>query len=192
MAASERIVLGSGKLYCVEGTKTDGVYTIPADNVLEDDDNLLGYIQGGATIEYTPEFYTAKDDLGVVQKKFITNEEVKLTSGIMTWNTAVLKKLVSTGVATTETGKAKLKVGGVENFVNTQYVLRFVHHDAIDGDIRITIVGSNEAGFSVAFQKDQETVVNAEFLATPQDKNGTLLIIEFDDPVTTNANPGEH
>ena len=56
MAASERIVLGSGKLYCVEGTKTDGVYTIPADNVLEDDDNLLGYIQGGATIEYTPSF----------------------------------------------------------------------------------------------------------------------------------------
>ena len=182
MAASERIVLGSGKLYCVEGTKTDGVYTIPADNVLEDEDNLLGYIQGGATIEYTPSFYTAKDDLGVVSKKFITDEEVKLTSGIMTWNTAVLKKLVSTGVTSTETGKAILKVGGVENFVNTQYVLRFVHTDKIDGDIRVTIVGSNEAGFSVAFQKDAETVVNAEFLAVPQDKKGTLLIIEFDDP----------
>jgi len=182
MAASERIVLGSGKLYCVTGTKTNGEYVIPADATLEDDDNLLGYIQGGATIEYAPTFYTAKDDLGVVQKKFITDETVTLSSGIMTWNTSVLKKLVSTGVETTETGKSILKVGGVENFVNTQYVLRFVHTDKIDGDIRVTIVGSNESGFSVAFQKDQETVVNAEFAAVPQDKNGTLIIIEFDDP----------
>ena len=181
--ASERIVLGSGKLYCTVGTKTDGAYTIPADNVLETDSNLLGYIQGGATIEYTPSFYTAKDDLGIVQKKMITEEEVKLTSGIMTWNTAVLKKLVSTGTLdNTQNGKSILKVGGVENFVNTQYILRFVHTDKIDGDIRITIVGSNEAGFKAQFQKDQETVVDAEFLATPQDKNGTLLIVEFDDP----------
>lgn len=182
MAASERIVLGSGKLFCITATKTDGEYVIPADSALEDEDNLLGWIQGGATVEYTPEFYVAKDDLGHVQKKFITNEEVKLTSGIMTWNTAVLKKLVSTGVETSEAGKAKLKVGGVENFTDTQYVLRFLHQDKIDGDIRITVVGSNQAGFSVAFQKDQETVVNAEFLATPQDKAGTLLIVEFDDP----------
>ena len=180
--ATERIVLGSGKLYCVVGTKNDGEYTIPADATLETDNNLLGYIQGGATIEYTPTFYTAKDDLGIVQKKMITDEEVKLTSGIMTWNTAVLKKLVSTGVASSDTGKTILKVGGVENFVNTQYVLRFVHEDKIDGDIRCTIVGSNEAGFSMQFQKDKETAVNAEFKATGLDKKGTLLIVEFDDP----------
>ena len=60
MAASERIVLGSGKLYCVEGTKTNGAYVIPADATLEDDDNLLGYVQGGATIEYTPSFLGIK------------------------------------------------------------------------------------------------------------------------------------
>lgn len=182
MAVSERIVLGSGKLYCVTGQKSDGVYTIPADSSLEIDDNLLGYIQGGATIEYTPDVYTAKDDLGIVQKKMLTEETVTLKSGVMTWNTATLKKLVSTGVTTTSGTKSTIKIGGIENFDNTQYVLRFLHEDKVDGDIRITIVGSNNAGFSMQFQKDQETVIDAEFSAVPQDKVGTLLVVEFSEP----------
>lgn len=180
--ASERIVLGSGKLYCVAATKTDGVYTIPADTTLETDANLLGYIQGGATIEYSPEFYTAEDDLGIVSKKFITEEEVTLTSGVMTWNADVLKKLVATGRKTTSGTTETLKVGGAENFDGQYYVLRFVHLDKIDGNIRVTIVGSNEAGFSMQFQKDQETVIDAEFKAAPIDKQGTLLIVEFSEP----------
>lgn len=77
--AVEKITLGSGKLYVAEYSDS-----IPADNVLEVDANLLGYIQGGATLTYSPEFYTAADDLGYVAKKIITNEEVVLSSGIMT------------------------------------------------------------------------------------------------------------
>ena len=76
---ADRITLGSGKLYVVEYTNS-----IPADSVIESDANLLGYIQGGATITYSPEFYTAEDDLGYVAKKIITNEEVTLSSGVMT------------------------------------------------------------------------------------------------------------
>lgn len=188
MSLSERIVLGSGKLYCVEGTKTGGEYVIPTDAELETEQNLLGYIQGGATIEYAPTFYTAEDDLGIVQKKFITEEEVTLKSGVMTWNASVLKKLVATGRITTEEGKEILKVGGAENFDGKYYVLRFVHLDKIDGNIRITIVGSNEAGFEMQFQKDKETVIDAEFKAAPQDKDGTLLIVEFEDPTSANTN----
>ena len=49
MAASERIVLGSGKLYCVEYSGT-----LPEDATIETADNLLGYIGGGASVEYKP------------------------------------------------------------------------------------------------------------------------------------------
>ena len=84
----ERIVLGSGKVYCLEFTDS-----IPEDTIIETDANLLGLIQGGATLTYTPTFYEAKDDLGLVSKKFITEEEAILKSGIMTWNGATLKKL---------------------------------------------------------------------------------------------------
>lgn len=182
---SEKIVLGSGKLYLTTATKTTNGYTIPADNVLETSANLLGWIQGGATLEYTPEFYEAKDDLGKVAKKYLTNEEVLLKSGIMTWNADTLAKLTSTASEVTTTaatssaaGKKSIKIGGIGRFVNQMYVIRFVYEDAVDGDIRITIVGSNEAGFEMAFAKDAETVINAEFKAVPNDSDGTLIIFE--------------
>lgn len=75
----DKIVLGSGKLFVLAFSDA-----IPEDTVLEVDDNLLGYIQGGATLSYTPSFYEAKDDLGFVVKKMITEEEAVLKSGVMT------------------------------------------------------------------------------------------------------------
>lgn len=174
---TKRIVLGSGKLYVAEATATDGVYTIPSDANLETSANQLGLIQGGATLEYTPEFYEAKDDLGQVSKKYLTDEQAILRSGIMTWNGETLAKLCSTAtVDNTVSGKRTVKIGGIDNFTNQQYVIRFVHEDDIDGDIRVTIVGSNESGFEMAFAKDTETVVNAEFKAVPNDADGTLII----------------
>lgn len=181
----ERIVLGSGKLYCVAASPAQGGgYTIPADNTIETTSNLLGWIQGGATMEYTPEFYVAKDDLGKVSKKYLTDEDVTLKSGIMTWSADTLAKLAATATVVEPTSPATsptiLKIGGIDNFDNTQYVLRFVHEDEEDGDIRVTIVGSNEAGFSIAFAKDKETVIDAEFKAVPHDSTGTLVQIAFE------------
>lgn len=180
--ATKRIVLGSGKLFVVEATMQAGEYVIPADNVLEVDANILGYIQGGARLEYTPEFYEAKDDLGYVSKKMLTEEEAKLVSGIMTWNGDTLAKLSATARVDLDDDntptKRTVKIGGASNYDGTQYVIRFLHEDDIDGDIRVTIIGSNEAGFEVSFAKDAETVVNAEFKAVPNDNEGTLIIYE--------------
>ena len=91
---SKRIVLGSGKLYVSAYNKDAG---IPEDAVIETDENLLGYISGGATLTYTPEFYEAKDDLGYVSKSYLTKEDVVFTSGILTWNADTLDKLTATG-----------------------------------------------------------------------------------------------
>lgn len=70
---SERIILGSGKLYCMVFTGE-----IPEDTAIETDTNQLAHIKGGASLEYTAETYTAKDDLGVVQKTVLTSEDVTL------------------------------------------------------------------------------------------------------------------
>lgn len=170
MAQNEKIVLGSGKLYVTEYANT-----IPTDTEIEKEDNILGYIQGGATLTYTPEFYTATDDLGLAVKKMVTSEEVILKSGVMTWNGNTLSKLCATARVTEDETERVVKIGGAGNFNGTKYVIRFVHTDAEFGAIRITIVGSNEAGFEMAFAKDAETVINAEFKAMPQDEDGTLV-----------------
>lgn len=175
---SEKIVLGSGKLYVMEFTGT-----IPENTVIETDENRLGYIQGGASLEYKPTFYEAKDDLGLVSKKIITDEEALLKSGVLTWNLKKLASLCNTGRVTEDAVKKirTLKIGGLGNYDGKQYVIHFVHEDAVDGDLRVTIVGSNEAGFTLAWAKDKETVVNAEFKAQPADAQGTLIILQEED-----------
>lgn len=175
---SEKIVLGSGKVYIDEFSAS-----IPEDTVIETEENLLGYIQGGATLTYTPTFYEAKDDLGLVSKKIITEETAVLKSGVMTWNGETLKKLCSTARVTEDTEKhiRTVKIGGLGKYDGKKYVIHFVHEDATDGDIRVTIVGSNEAGFELAFAKDKETVINAEFKAQPHDADGTLIVYKEED-----------
>lgn len=177
----ERIILGSGKLFAVLFEDT-----IPEDSVIEVEDNRLGHIKGGATLEYAPKFYIAKDDLGEVQKSRLTNEEVKLKSGIMTLNGNSIAKLCATArVDETKKGKRTVKIGGAGNDDGKMYLIRFLHEDEADGDIRLTIVGRNESGFSMAFAKDAETVVDAEFTAFPNDKEGTLIIYTEDDEAVT-------
>lgn len=175
---AERIVLGSGKLYVATISATSGVYTIPADGTIEASANLLGYIKGGATLEYTPTYYTVKDDLGIVSKRFLTEEAATFKSGILTWNGNVLDKLASTAtVDETVSGKRTVKIGGIENYDNQMYCIRFVHEDEEDGDIRVTVVGNNTAGFELQFQPDSETVLNAEFECAPGVGSAGVLIV---------------
>lgn len=174
---NEKIVLGSGKTYISEFTGS-----IPEDTVLEVEANLLGYIQGGASLEYKPEFYTAEDDLGYVKKTILTKEEALFKTGIMTWYANTLSRICATARVTETETKRTVKIGGVTNQDGKKYIIRFLHEDDTDGDIRVTIVGTNQAGFTLAFAKDKETVIDAEFKALPQDSEGTLIIYEEEIP----------
>ena len=65
MRDGKSITLGSGKLYLIPFTDA-----MPTTAEICVDDNLLGYIKSGASLEYTEETYEEKDDLGVrVQTK---------------------------------------------------------------------------------------------------------------------------
>lgn len=166
----EKIVLGSGTLYVVEFTDT-----VPDAATIETAENEIGKIQGGASLEYKPTFYEAKDDSGAVVKTIITDEEATLKSGIMTWNGKTLAKLSSTARVTEAGGIRTVKIGGIKNNNGKKYVIHFLHEDPQDGNVRVTIVGQNQAGFSMAFAKDKETIIDAEFKAMPQDSEGTLI-----------------
>lgn len=175
--SKEKITLGSGVVYC---TEFDGS-NIPENATIEVESNRLGHISGGATLEYKPSFYEAKDDLGLVSKSILTDEEVLFKTGIMTFNGKTLIKLCETGRVTEADGIRTVKIGGVGNQQGKSYIIHFVHEDAIDGDIRVTIVGKNQSGFSLAFTKDKETVIDAEFKAHAQDKEGTLIKYQEED-----------
>lgn len=193
MAVPKRIVLGSGTLHVVPFTGSTQIENAAAVKALCTDNNILGYISGGASLAYTPTFYTATDDLGYVTKTIITEEEVTLTSGVMTFNGQTLATLSATGRVTEDatTHTRTVKIGGIGNATNAKYAIIFHHTDDADGDIYVCIVGNNQAGFTLAFAKDQETVIDAEFRALSQDDDGTLVMyIEEDSSiVAAQSNP---
>lgn len=77
----ERIILGSADVYI---QAFDGS-TVPVTADICKPENLMAYISGGASVEYKPSFYTAKDDTGKKSKTIVTEEEVTLKTGIMTF-----------------------------------------------------------------------------------------------------------
>lgn len=180
MSTTEKITLGSGELFVLDFNGT-----LPTTDEICVPENRLGHVSGGATLEYKPSYYTAKDDLGVVSKTIITEEEATLKSGILTFNGETLTRLTETGRVEENGSLRTVKIGGVKNSNRKNYVLCFYVHDAADGDCWVMIVGRNAAGFSLAFAKDKETVIDAEFTAQPMDSEGTLItyIEEIKDPV---------
>ena len=167
---AEVITLGSGDLMIKEYTDVMPAYT---DFKVEDD--LLGRIQGGATLTYEGEWYDAKDDTGKAVKTIITEEEATFKSGIITWNGNTLAQLCSTARVTEADGIRTVKIGGVGNHDGKSYALCFHHTDKADGDVWIVIRAVNQGGFELAFAKDKETVIDAEFKCLPQDEDGTLI-----------------
>lgn len=167
---AEVITLGSGNLMVKEYTDT-----MPTYEEFKEETDLLGRIQGGATLEYKGTWYEAKDDTGKAVKTIITEEEATLKSGIITWNGKTLEKLCSTARVSESEGIRTVKIGGVGNHDGKSYALCFHHVDKADGDVYIVIRAVNQGGFSLAFVKDKETVIDAEFKCLPQDAEGTLI-----------------
>ena len=172
---SEEIILGSGDLYIVEFTGE-----IPEDTEIEKDDNRAGNIKGGATLEYSIESQTVQDDKGRVKKTIITKETVLFKTGLMTWIKKFMQAIIQTARIdeTTKTGHRVYKLGGLANLNKTRYLWRFVHTRDDGRKLRITVTGKNTGTISLAFQPENETVVDAEITADTLDSAGTLVILD--------------
>lgn len=168
--AGEVITLGSGDLMIKEYTDT-----LPTYSEFSPETDLLGRIQGGCTLEYKGTWYDAKDDTGKAAKTIITEEEATLKSGVITWNGKTLEKLCSTARVSESGGIRTVKIGGTAHHNGKSYALCFHHTDKADGDVWVVVRAVNQGGFSLAFVKDKETVIDAEFKCLPQDSEGTLI-----------------
>lgn len=166
----DTVTLGSGKIYLQTFSES-----MPAVDTLCVESNLLGYIKGGASLEYTQETYEEKDDLGYVSKIITTNEEAVLKCGLLTWNGTTLKKLLDRCSSTEASGKRTTKIGGAGNAQGGYYAICFHHEDKTDGDLWILIKGRNTAGATLTFATDAGTTVEPEFKALPHDSDGTLV-----------------
>lgn len=166
----DTVTLGSGKIYLQTFSES-----MPTVDTLCVESNLLGYIKGGASLEYTQETYEEKDDLGYVSKIITTNEEAVLKCGLLTWNGATLKKLLDRCSSTEASGKRTTKIGGAGNAQGGYYAICFHHEDKTDGDLWILIKGRNTAGATLKFATDAGTTVEPEFKALPHDSDGTIV-----------------
>ena len=167
---NKTITLGSGRIYIQ--AFSDAMPTVDALCV---DGNLLGYIKGGAALEYTEETYEEKDDLGYVSKIITTSEEAILKCGLVTWNGKTLQKLIDRCSSTEAAGKRTTKIGGAGNSQGGYYAVCFAHEDKTDGNVWVMIKGKNTAGATLTFSADEGTVVEPEFKALPHDDAGTLV-----------------
>ena len=166
----DTVTLGSGKIYLQTFSES-----MPTVDALCVESNLLGYIKGGASLEYTQETYEEKDDLGYVSKIITTHEEAVLKCGLLTWNGTTLKKLLDRCSSTEVSGKRTTKIGGAGNAQGGYYAICFHHEDKTDGDLWILIKGRNTAGATLTFATDAGTTVEPEFKALPHDSDGTLV-----------------
>ena len=176
---NKTITLGSGKIYAAAFSNT-----LPTVDTLCVDDNLLGYIKSGASLEYTQETYEEKDDLGIVSKIITTSEEALLKCGLVTWNGETLQKLVDRCQFSEAAGKRTTKIGGAGNAQGGYYAICFMHEDKTDGNVWVLIKGLNTAGFTITFSAEEGTVVEPEFKALPHDDQGTLIQFIEEIPTT--------
>ncbi|MDE6500801.1 MAG: hypothetical protein K2K02_10550 [Ruminococcus sp.] len=169
-----KIPLGSMDFYVTEWTGT-----IPSDEELETEKNMIGRTKNGASVTYGAEWYVAESDDGKAKKRRLTAESASINYGAITWNGFTLETLVATARTEENDGKRTTKIGGVKNDNGKRYLIRGVYHDPVDGDIRITGVGVNTGGWEAVFKPDSETILQPTFELEPLlDDEGTLLIYE--------------
>lgn len=183
-----KIPLGSMDFYVTEWNGTT-----PEDSALETEKNMIGRTKNGATINYGATWYTAESDDGKAKKRRLVGETASISYGAITWNANTISTLIATARVEEKSNKRIAKIGGVTNDNGKRYLIRGVHRDPIDGDIRITGVGVNTGGWEAAFKPDSETVIQPTFELDPLDADGTLMIYEEEiiESSTTDAHTEE-
>lgn len=169
-----RITLGSMDFYVIEFTGT-----IPQDTAIEVESNMIGRTKNGGTVRYSAEWYVASSDDGKAKKRKLTGENASIEYGNITWNGNTISRLAATARVSETDGKRTTKIGGLANDNGKRYLIRGVHKDPVDGDVRITGVGVNTGGWEAVYSPTQESVINQSFELEPRlDSDGTLLIYE--------------
>ena len=175
MARNKKTVpLGSGFCYVVE-LKEDAIPDAAGLVALAVDENKIGETSKGATLTYSCTNHREQDDHGILMRVIMTEEEAKLKLGVFSWCPETLTQLVSTGRIEKQGEYDVLKIGGLAKDNGKKYIVIFKQVDPQEGDLYVAIVGTNTAGLSLAFARDNTTKLEPEFTALPCDGEGTLI-----------------
>ena len=173
--SKKTVPLGSGRFYIIEHDST----ALTAEKIVSacTAENHYGETKGGATLTYSVTEHKEQDDHGVLMRMIATEEEAKLKGGIFSWNPEMLPKLVRTGRKSTEGKYTVVRIGGLNNDDGKQYIVVFKHIDPNYPPLYVAVVGTNSAGLSIAFARDNTSKLEPEFTALPCDDEGTLICI---------------
>lgn len=184
LASTEEYTLGSGDIFILE--YTDAIKDSITPTYVCENGARVGEVKSGASLEYKVEIKEESADLGRTKITVLSKEDVTLKSGLMTWSGTSIEKLCSTARITSEgSGAAKkriTKIGGLANNSKKKYAVGFEYKGEGKTGLRVCIVGKNAAGFTISFDPDNATVIDAEFKAQAIDDDGTLVIIEESTP----------
>lgn len=187
MAADEtkRIPLGSGKIYSVEYTGS----TLPSDEEIETPENQIGFVSGGASLEYKPTYQEIKDDFEEVYDVLLTEDEATLKADVMTHLGEKFDTICNTADISTDnsTKITTVKIGGEGNFKFEKRVFRFVNDSKKYGKTRITLVGYNSNGFAISYKKSEAGLASLEIKGLACDEKGTKIIYSESPLATTGS-----
>ncbi|UVX70646.1 MAG: hypothetical protein [Bacteriophage sp.] len=172
--AKKDLILGSGKLYISPVAELDAM---PTHEELEIEKNKIGSISGGASLEYEFEIDEIKDDEGFVLYRGLADETLIFKSGILSWDLDNLAMLSAGATVEEGEGKRTLKIGGSNGELN-RYIVRFVHTMKTGKKVRVTLIGTANSGFELAFDPENATVIDAELKAVQSFDGKTLVEIE--------------
>ena len=170
----DTITLGSGEAFIAEYDATAGMPDVAELCV---DENRLGWVQGGAELTYTAELHEEKDDLGMVSRAVVNEEEAILKLGLLTWNGSTLAKLADRCKVTEASGKRTIHIGGAGNAQGKEWVVCFYQNDPQVGKLWVLIRGTNQSGIALTFAKDAAAKLEPEFKAMVQDESGSLITV---------------
>lgn len=180
--AQKHIILGSGKLFLMDW-KNEYATTLPADADIEKDEQRI-LVKNGATITYSTEQTTVKDDFSIASRSYTASEEGKFTTGIACASPDMMPYL--TGTATVEdildggqvVGKIA-KFGGAGNDTGKTYLARFVYEDD-ESTIRLTCRGVQTGELTFSFSPEEASFPNMELTLSGVDDAGHLVIYRED------------
>lgn len=181
-ANKERIVLGGCKHYIAEH---DGKSALEDLKTYCTDENLIGWTQGGTTVNFSYETKTIEDDVGMVRKVFKTKGEASIQTGLLTFDLPAIAAMLSVGkftagAAGTTPGKLSLS-GGTEELKS--YVVVAEYTDKTNGhNLRVGMVATNTEALELVFDRENETVPSITFSATSNGVDDEIVVFEEDIP----------
>ncbi len=163
-------LLGSGHLFLMA---LESDTEIPA--TLFNTSNNMGHISGGAKFTYSADLHEVKNDDGDLLGIHIIDEDVVLTTGMLTWDLEKLSK--ATFGTKYESSSKTLTIGGMNSI--EKYAVGFEYNDG-KRKVQFSMIGMPKKGIDISLDAKNETVVDVEFVSAGKRGEGLAKLVETD------------